>query len=84
MDEFIPLRAGQWRLTLAPKALSPSILSFVGRLVIDHPVLVLDGGNQFNAFEIANAIRGDEEILEKIQARVLLPVIRWRLYLKRL
>ena len=68
MDEFTFPHAGQWQLTLAPKSLIPCILSFIGRLAIDNPaVLVLDGGNQFNVLEIADAVNGDEEILEKIQ-----------------
>ena len=68
MDEFTFLRAGQWQLTLAPKSITPSIFLFIGRLAIDNPsVLVLDGGNQFNAVEIAEAVRGNEEILEKIR-----------------
>jgi len=67
MDEFTPFRAGHWQLTLAPKSLIPCILSFIGRLAIDNPVLILDGGNQFNVLEIADAVNGNEEILEKIQ-----------------
>lgn len=61
------LRAGQWQLTLAPKSLTPSILSYIGRLAINNHVLVLDGGNQFNVLQIAEAVNGDEEILERIQ-----------------
>jgi len=67
MDESTLLRAGQWQLTLAPKSLTPSILSFIGRLAMDNSLLVLDGGNQFNALEISEAVNGDEEILEKIR-----------------
>ncbi len=63
----ISLHAGQWQLTLAPSSSNPSILSFIGRLASNKPsVLVLDGGNRFNALEVAQAVNGNAEILEKI------------------
>jgi len=67
MDEIIPLRAGVWKLLLTPKALRPRVLKLVARLAEQTPLLVLDGGNNFNVFQIARAVHGRTEILEGIR-----------------
>lgn len=63
----MPLDAGFWKLLLAPKSLRSQILAFVARLAECAPLLVLDGGNQFNAYRVARAVRGCPEILNGIK-----------------
>lgn len=67
MNELMPLDAGFWKLILAPKSLRPQILAFVARLAEQTPLLVLDGGNQFNAYHVARVVRGRSEILKGIK-----------------
>lgn len=62
------IRAGQWQLTLAPKSSLSPVLSLIGKLASSKPSLfVLDGGNCFNVFEVAQAVNGDLAILERIK-----------------
>lgn len=67
MDDIIPLDAGFWKLLLAPKSLRPQILNLLARLAEYAPLLVLDGGNQFNAFRVARVVRGQPEVLKRIK-----------------
>lgn len=62
----MPLDAGFWKVLLAPKPFRSQILAFVARLAGQTPLLVLDGGNQFNAYRVARAVRGRSEILSGI------------------
>jgi len=65
---MILIRPGQWQLTLAPKSSVSAVLSLVGKLADSKPAIhVLDGGNRFNAFEVAEAVGGSEAVLDKIQ-----------------
>ncbi len=66
MESLIPLDAGCWKLLLAPKSLRPQILTLLARLSARSPLLVLDGGNQFNAYQVARAVQGRSEILNGI------------------
>jgi hypothetical protein len=67
MDEILPLHTGRWKLLLTPKSLRPRILTLVARVAEQTPLLVLDGGNQFNAFRVARVVRGRIEILKQIR-----------------
>lgn len=62
----MPLDAGCWKMLLAPKPLRPQILAFVARLAEQMPLLVLDGGNQFNAYHVARLVHGRPKILSGI------------------
>ncbi len=67
MNELMPLDAGFWKMLLAPKSYRSQILAFAARLAEQTPLLVLDGGNQFNAYKVARAVRGRSEILNGIK-----------------
>ncbi len=67
MESLIPLDTGCWKLLLAPKSLRPQILTLLARLSARSPLLVLDGGNQFNAYQVARAVQGRSEILNGIK-----------------
>ncbi len=67
MNELMPLHAGCWKLALAPKSFRSQSLTLAARLAERGPLLVLDGGNQFNAYQVARVVRGQPEILNWIQ-----------------
>jgi hypothetical protein len=67
MNELMPLHAGCWKLALAPKSFRSQSLTLAARLAERGPLLVLDGGNQFNAYLVARIVRGQPEILNRIQ-----------------
>jgi hypothetical protein len=67
MNELMPLNAGCWKLALAPKSFRSQSLTLAARLAERGPLLVLDGGNQFNAYQVARVARGQPEILNRIQ-----------------
>lgn len=67
MDEITLPQVGRWILLLVQKSLCPSIFSLAARLAERGPLLVLDGGNQFNAYHVARAARGRPEILKRIR-----------------
>ncbi len=67
MDTLLDLTPGKWGLIAAPRALRPALLALVGRLAQNGPVCVLDGGNQFNTYQVARAVGGRRELLNRIQ-----------------
>jgi hypothetical protein len=67
MDTFIDLRPGQWGLIILPRAMRFDILTGIGHLAERGSLLVLDGGNSFNAYTVSRAVRGREDILRRIQ-----------------
>lgn len=66
MDNIVPLHAGTWKLFLAPKSQRSKVLTLIGRLAEKNSVLVLDGGNNFNAYHVARIAHGHSEILGRI------------------
>jgi hypothetical protein len=67
MDKLMPLDVGVWKMLLAPKSLRPQILTLIAGLTDHAPLLVFDGGNQFNAFRVARLTHGRPEILKRIK-----------------
>lgn len=67
MDTFIDLHPGQWGLLILPRAMRSKVLAGIGRLAEHGPLLVLDGGNSFNAYTVSRAVRGREDVLKRIQ-----------------
>jgi len=67
MNELLDIMPGQWRLVLTPKSLRPTILTLIARLAQHSPLLIFDGGNQFNAYQVARAARGRPEVLKGIR-----------------
>ena len=67
MNELMPLNAGCWKLALAPKSFRSQSLTLAARLAERGPLLVLDGGNQFNAYQVARVVHGQPEILNRIR-----------------
>lgn len=66
MNELVETHPGSWILVAGSRALRASMLTFIARLAERGPVRVLDGGNQFNAYLIARALRGQPLLLERI------------------
>jgi hypothetical protein len=57
---------GRWRLVVGPRSLNATMLVAIARLGSAGPVRVLDGGNRFNAYPVARAVRGQPEVLSRI------------------
>jgi len=66
MDKAIELKAGGWILLVGPRSLNASMLAAIARLGEEGPLRVLDGGNRFNAYTVARAARGRQDILDRI------------------
>jgi hypothetical protein len=75
LDPNIELKAGSWTLLVGPSSLNTSLLQGIAHLpalgaqvqVAEHAgVRVLDGGNRFNAYTLARAARGRQEVLNRI------------------
>ena len=67
MDMLLDLRPGKWGLLILPRSMRTEILVGLGRMAERGPLLVLDGGNRFNAYIVSRAVRGRREVLERIQ-----------------
>ena len=67
MDKLLDLRPGKWGLLILPRSMRVDILGGLGRMAERGPLLVLDGGNQFNAYVVSRAVRGRSEVLERIR-----------------
>jgi hypothetical protein len=66
MNTPIEPKAGKFILVAGPRSLLPTLLTLIARLAEKGPIQVLDGGNQFQAYLVARAARGREDILERI------------------
>ena len=62
LDETSP----GWMLLVGPRSLNASMLAAIARLGESGPLRVLDGGNRFNAYTVARAARGRQDILDRI------------------
>jgi hypothetical protein len=67
MDTLFDLRLGKWSLIILPRSMRSNTLTGIGRLAERGPILVLDGGNSFNAYTVSRAVRGREDVLRCIQ-----------------
>ena len=67
MDKLLDLRPGKWGLLILPRSMRSQVLTGLGRIAERGPLLVLDGGNSFNAYVVARAVRGRSEVLERIR-----------------
>jgi hypothetical protein len=59
-------------LVVAPHAARSAMLELVAMLARTGPVRVLDGGNQFNAYQVARSVRRYTAGLEETMARIQL------------
>ena len=66
MDILLDLRPGKWGLLILPRPMRANVLAGLGRLAERGPLLVLDGGNQFNAYRVSRTVRGRPEVLGRI------------------
>jgi hypothetical protein len=66
MITSIEPKAGSWILLVGPRSLNNTMLSAIARLGESGPIRILDGGNRFNAYKVARAVRGRPEILNQI------------------
>ncbi len=64
------LKPGRITVMLAPHAARALLLEGAARLALHHTVRVLDGGNQFNAYNVARSIRRYTADLEPTLARI--------------
>ena len=67
MDILLDFRPGQWGLLILPRSMRPKVLTGLGLLAERGPLLVLDGGNGFNAYTVSRAVRGRDEVLARIR-----------------
>jgi hypothetical protein len=66
MNELVETHPGSWILVAGPHAIRNTMITLIARLAELGPVCVLDGGNQFNAYFVARALRGQPTLLERI------------------
>jgi hypothetical protein len=66
MITSIEPKAGSWILLVGPRNLNFTLLTAIARLGERGSLRVLDGGNRFNAYTVARAARGREEVLNRI------------------
>jgi hypothetical protein len=59
-------------LVVAPHAANPLMLELAARLAVDQPMRVLDGGNRFNVYPVAKAVRRRTARLEEALGRITL------------
>lgn len=64
------LKPGRITVMLAPHAARALLLEGAARLALHNTVRVLDGGNQFNAYNVARSIRRYTSELEPTLARI--------------
>ncbi len=55
-----------WQLVVGPRSLNRTMLLAIARMGNAAPVRVLDGGNRFNAYIVARAVRGQPGVLNRI------------------
>jgi hypothetical protein len=67
MDTLFDLHPGKWSLIILPRSKRSNILAGIARLAEHGPLLVLDGGNNFNAYTVSRAVRGSKDVLGRIQ-----------------
>jgi hypothetical protein len=66
MNELIETHPGSWILIAGSRELRTIMMTLITRLAEHGSVRVLDGGNQFNAYLIARALRGQPALLKRI------------------
>jgi hypothetical protein len=62
----------QVMLVVAPHAANPLMLELAARLAVEQPLRVLDGGNRFNVYPVAKAVRRCTARLEEALGRIIL------------
>jgi hypothetical protein len=62
----------QLMLVVAPHAANPLMLELAARLAVDQPLRVLDGGNRFNVYPVAKAVRRRTVRMEEVLGRITL------------
>jgi len=62
----------QVMLIVAPHAANPLMLELAARLALEKPLRVLDGGNRFNVYSVAKAVRRRTARLEEALGRITL------------
>lgn len=63
----LDLCPGQWGLLILPRSRRANVLTGLGHLAEHGPLLVLDGGNWFNAYTVSRAVRGKADVLTRIR-----------------
>lgn len=66
MITSIEPKAGSWILLVGPRSLNSTMLTAIARLGERCALRVLDGGNRFNAYTVARAACGRQEVLNRI------------------
>jgi len=61
---------GQFTLVVLPPRANPPLLHMVARLALRGPLRLLDGGNRFNAYTVAQALRRHTGQVEAALARI--------------
>lgn len=62
--------SGQFVLAVLPPRLSLPVLEMLARLALRGPLRVLDGGNRFNAYTVAQELRRHTMAVEAVLARI--------------
>ena len=70
MDSLPDAVAGKMGLLIGPRAEREAMLKVVARLAQRGPVHILDGGNSFDAFQVARHVRRQTPLLDQALDRI--------------
>jgi hypothetical protein len=70
MDSLPDAVAGKMGLLIGPRAEREAMLKVAARLALRGPVRILDGGNSFDAFQVARHIRRQTPLLDQALDRI--------------
>ncbi len=70
MDSLPDAVAGKMGLLIGPRAEREAMLKVAARLALRGPVHILDGGNSFDAFQVARHIRRQTPLLDQALDRI--------------
>src|SRR5262249_1075420 len=69
MNDLLDLHPGQWVLHILPRSHLELLLVAAAKLAHRGPLIILDCGRQYDPTIVAETLRGDAAIADRIQAR---------------
>lgn len=66
MNDIVEIEPDHWVLVVGRRAIRATMLTLITRVTEQGPILVLDGGNQFNVYLITRPLHGRADLLLRI------------------
>jgi hypothetical protein len=70
MDILPELLSGHFSVLVAPRSAMPLVLDLAAHMACRAPLRVLDGGNSFNVYRLAQTVRGRAPDLRAVLSRI--------------